>query len=85
MYCCRIASRDRMNQRRGAAVEPAVRRVRTNGLHDVAGAHHGTRRSAQPIGDRGQPVLLAAVHMDHIDARAASEGGGERPPCRPQG
>ena len=40
--------------------------MRADGLHDVARADYWARRPAEPIGDRGQPVLFAAMDMYNV-------------------
>src|SRR5262249_29632652 len=40
--------------------------MRPNRLHDVPRAHEGPWRARQPVGRRGEPMLLAAVDMDDV-------------------
>ena len=58
----------RHDERRGAAIEPAIGGVRPHRQRDVARPHEGPRTGDQPIGDRGEPVLLAAVHVNDVGA-----------------
>ncbi len=53
-------------ERGRATVEPAVGGVRSDGLSDVSRSHEGTRTAAQAVGDRGQPVFLAAMDVDDV-------------------
>ena len=57
----------RHHQRGGLPVKPAIERVGTHGLHDVTGPHERPRRPGQAVGEGGQPVLLAAMGVDHVD------------------
>ena len=49
----------------GLVVQPAVERVRPHRLDDVARAHEGPAHAGEPDGQRGQPVLLAAMDVEH--------------------
>ena len=66
----------RHHERGGVSVEPAVPRMRPHGLHDVPRADDGPGRRDEPVGDRGEPVLLATVHVHDVGLR---EGGPELP------
>ena len=69
------------HERGGSAVEPAIAGVRPHRLRDVTGAHDGSRRRDQAIRDRGQPVLLAAMHVHDVGGSGMARAGGEdRPP-----
>ena len=57
----------RHDERRAAPVEPAVRGVGPHRLRDVTRSHDGSRRGDQAICHRGQPVLLAAMDVNHVD------------------
>ena len=60
------------------AVEPAVQRVGADGLHDVARAHDGPARVREAVGERGQPVLLAAMDVEHLRLRQPARRAGAR-------
>ena len=47
--------------------------MRADGLHDVARAHEGARRGGEAVGDGGQPVLLAAVHVHDVGVGQPAE------------
>ena len=55
------------------AVEPAIEGVRADRLHDVARAHDGARRGGEAIGEGGEPVLLAAVHVHDVGVGQPAE------------
>ena len=56
----------RHHERGAAPVEPAVGRVGPHRLRDVTRPHDGARRGNQAVRHGGQPVLLAAMHVDHV-------------------
>jgi len=60
---------DRHDECRRAAVEPAIGGVGSDGLSDVPRPHDRSRRGDQAIPERGEPVLLAAMHVHHVDVR----------------
>jgi hypothetical protein len=60
----RVADRD--HERRRPAIEPAVAGVRPHRLHDVARADEGAGRRGEPVGDGGQPVLLAPMDVHDV-------------------
>ena len=65
--------RHRDHEARRPAVEPAIEGVRADRLHDVARAHDGARRGGEAIGDGGEPVLLAAVHVHDVGVGQPAE------------
>ncbi len=69
----RLADRD--HEIGGTRIQPAIQGVRANGLHNVTSTDQRPWGRPPAIGQRGQPVLLAPVDVDDVDAgQAAGEG-----------